>query len=282
VNILKFWKVDREMCKEKAEYEREMDRIEKNYHGRNEFINSDEIKKYYTEWWENPKDIRNVVFDSLNELVKERIPSGDGKKALDIGSGHGKIVSYLVEEGYNVTAVDFNEDFCRELRKKFPNVRVLQENIRNLEFDERFDVVTCIELVQNLTKDDLLVLLRKLKGLTKTLLINISNKKSLHNWWIEKRGFKKEFVFNYTPDEFNGYLEEAGFRIVYRRGTGLVTPISLFSGFRGKLIPIWIAKFVNKLDPYFSKVCHLYYVEAISNEWRQDENENTSSEDILP
>ena len=126
----------------------------------------DEIKEYHSEWWENPKDIRNVVFDSLNELVRERIPPGNGKKALDIGSGHGRIVSYLVEKGYEVTAVDFNEDFCEELKRKFPNVRVLQEDIRNLDFDEteRFDVATCIELVQNQDKDDLLSLLRMLGG----------------------------------------------------------------------------------------------------------------------
>ena len=228
----------------------------------------DEIKDYYSEWWENPKDIRNVVFDSLNNLVKERIPPGNGKKALDIGSGHGRIVSYLVEKGYNVTAVDFNEDFCEELKRKFPNVKVLQEDVRNLNFDEneRFDVVTCIELVQNLNKDDLMCLLRKLGGVTKTLQINISNKNSLHNWWIEKRGFKKDFVFNYTPEEFDGYLEDAEFRIVYKRGIGLVTPISLFSGFKGKLIPIWFAKMVNKLDRYATKRCHLYYVEAVREE----------------
>ena len=233
---------------------------------------SDEVKRYYSKWWENPKDIRNEVFDSLNELVRERIPSGDGKKALDTGFGHGRIVSYLVEKGYEVTAVDFNEDFCLELKRKFPNVRVLQDDVRNLNFDEneRFDVVTCIELVQNLDKDDLLSLLRTLGGVTKTLLINISNRNSLHNWWIEKRGFKKEFVFNYTPAAFDGYLEEAGFRIVYRRGVGLVTPISLFSGFKGKLIPIWFARMINKLlDRYATKRCHLYYVEAINKELRK-------------
>ena len=100
--------------------------------------------------------------------------------------------------------------------------------------------------------------------MTKTLMINLSNKNSLHNWWIEKMGFKKDFVFNYTPEEFDGYLKEAGFRIVYRRGIGLVTPISLFSGFKGKLIPVWFARMINKLDPYVTKRCHLYYVEAIS------------------
>ena len=129
-------------------------------------MNIEEIKDYYSEWWENPKDIRNVVFDSLNELVRARIPQGNGKKALDIGSGHGRIVSYLVEKGYEVTAVDFNEDFCEELKRKFPNIRVLQEDVRNLNFNEneRFDVVTCIELVQNLNKEDLLELIRKLGG----------------------------------------------------------------------------------------------------------------------
>lgn len=230
-------------------------------------MSTEEIKDYYKEWWENPKDIRNVVFDSLNELVRDRIPPGNRKKALDIGSGHGRIVSYLVEKGYDVTAVEFNEDFCEEIKKKFPNVRVLQEDIRNLNFNENetFDVTTCIELVQNLNKDELLGLLRTLGGVSKTLLINISNRNSLHNWWIEKRGFRKDFVFNYTPDEFDGYLEEAGFYIVYRKGIGLVTPISLFSGFRGKLIPIWFAKVANKLDPYATRKCHLYYVEAINN-----------------
>ena len=106
------------------------------------------------------------MFDSLNELVKERLLPGNAKKALDIGSGHGRIVSYLVEKGYDVMAVDFNEDFCEELRRKYPNIRVLQEDVCNLDFDknERFDVVTCIELVQNLTKDDLLELMRKLGG----------------------------------------------------------------------------------------------------------------------
>jgi SAM-dependent methyltransferase len=232
-------------------------------------MNNDEIKEYYSEWWENPKDIRSVVFDSLNELVKGRIPRGEGKKALDIGSGHGRIVSYLIEKGYEVTAVDFNVDFCDELKKKFPNVRVLRKDVRNLIFDknERFDVITCIELVQNLDKDDLLGLLRTLGGgVSKLLLINIANKNSLHNWWIEKRGFKKDFVFNYTSDEFDEYLKEAGFRIVHRRGVGLVTPISLFSGFRGKLIPIWFAKMINKLDRFATNICHLYYVEAINEE----------------
>ena len=78
-------------------------------------LSGEEIRSYYSEWWENPRDIRNVVFESLNGYMKQRIPSGIGKRALDIGSGHGRIVSYLVERGYQVTAVEFNEEFAAEL-----------------------------------------------------------------------------------------------------------------------------------------------------------------------
>lgn len=235
-------------------------------------IRNEEIKKYYSMWWENPKDIRNVVFDSLNEYVRQRIPPWNRKMALDIGSGHGRIVTYLVEKGYNVTAVDFNEDFCEELKNKFPNVRVLQEDVRNLGFneDEKFDVTTCIELVQNLEEEELLALLTKLATMTKLLLINMSNRSSFHARWLEFRGWKANFVFNYTPKGFEQILEQTGFHITHRRGIGLITPVSLFKGFKGKFIPTWFTKVVNRLDPLFPKVCHLYYVEAVNKRFKEE------------
>lgn len=224
----------------------------------------EDIKKYYSEWWENPKDIRNVVFESLNQYVRQRIPLGSGKKALDIGSGHGRIVSYLVEKGYEVTAAEFNEQFIAELKDEFPDIRVISEDVRNVDFEGGFDIVTCIELSQNLNRVELLALLTKLAPVTKLLLVNISNRNSFHARWVEFRGWKADFVYNYTPKGFEKILEQAGFDIIHRRGIGLITPISLFKDFKGKLIPTWFAKVGNKLDPLFPKICHLYYVEAVS------------------
>lgn len=223
-----------------------------------------DIKKYYSEWWENPKDIRNMVFDSLNERVRQRIPPSEGGKALDVGSGHGRVVSYLVGKGYEVTAVEFNEEFVTELKRRFPSIKVISDDVRNIDFDSKFDVVTCIELSQNLNKKELITLLTKLTKIAKLLLISISNWNSFHARWVKFRGWKKSFVFNYTPKEFEQILAEVGFEIVHRRGIGLLTPVSLFKDFGGKLIPNWLAKRVNKLDPLFPKVCHLYYVEVVS------------------
>jgi len=233
-------------------------------------INAEEIKKYYAEWWENPRDIRNVVFDRLNRYVRMRLPPGEGRRALDIGSGHGRIVSYLVEKGYETSAVEFNEDFVSALRVKFPTVNVIEKDVRDVELDGRYDVATCIELVQNLEKADLLDLLVKIARVTRVLLINMSNKNSFHNRWVEFRGWKKSFVFNYTPREFDHLLQQAGFTITHRRGIGLLTPASLFKDFGGKFTPIWLTELVNRLDPCATRICHLYYVEAISNKYKEE------------
>ena len=182
------------------------------------------------------------------------------KKALDIGSGKGRIVSYLVEKGYDVTAVDLNRAFCENLQREFPSVRVLHGDIRALDFDgdERFDLTTCIELVQNLDKNELLSMVTKLSTITKQLLINISNKNSFHAFWVRQRGWQKSFVFTYTPRDFEHVLRNAGFDITYARGVGLITPVSLFKEFRGKLIPIWLAQSINKFDFCFNSFCHAY------------------------
>ena len=233
-------------------------------------INADELKKYYTEWWENPRDIRNVVFDRLNRYVQMRLPPGAGKRALDIGSGPGRIVYYLMEKGYETSAVEFSEGFAGELRVKFPTVNVIESDVRDISLTEKFDVTTCIELVQNLEKAALLDLLVKLARVTRVLLINISNKNSFHNRWVEFRGWKKSFVFSYTPREFDHLLQQAGFTITHRRGIGLLTPASLFKDFGWKFTPIWLTELVNKLDPYATRISHLYYVEAISNKYEEE------------
>ena len=84
----------------------------------------DKISKYYSEWWENPKDPRNIVFEGLNNLVKERIHPGNNRKALDIGSGKGRIMSYLLEKGYKVTAVEMILCLCIHQRELSQSLRV--------------------------------------------------------------------------------------------------------------------------------------------------------------
>jgi SAM-dependent methyltransferase len=222
-----------------------------------------EIKRYYEEWWENPNDPRDIIFKKLNAVVLERLPQGNGKRALDIGSGKGTIVSYLLKKGFNVTALDLNENFIRELKQKFPMIDVIEGDFNTVSIDRTFDIVTAIEFIQNLDREALKNFLKKVANLTDYVIINISNRNSLHGFWTSFRGFQKSFVHTYTPSEIEKMLKEVGFQVSYKKGVGLITPLSLFSGFKFKIIPVWAAKIINPIgDKLFPRRCHLYYLEA--------------------
>jgi SAM-dependent methyltransferase len=225
-----------------------------------------DMKRYYEDWWGNPMDPRGVIFERLNRLVLQRFPQGEGKRALDVGSGKGTIVSFLKSKGYRVTAVELNETFSRGLKRDFPEVEVIEGDFNAIHLKDTFDIVTAIEFIQNLDRQALQTFLTKVATLTDRLFINISNKKSLHGFWTAFRGFQKPFVYTYTPVEIEEMLKAIGFRVNYKKGVGFLTPITLLSNFRLTIIPPWIARTFNKIgDRIFPGLCHLYYLEAERN-----------------
>ena len=222
-----------------------------------------EMTEYYEEWWENPSDPRDCVFKRLNAVVMRRLPDGRGKKALDVGSGKGAIVSMLRRRGYAITAVELNARFARSLRQDFPGARVIEGNVNSLELDTDVDVVTAIEFVQNLDEAGVRTFLAKAAQVTSHIIISISTRYSMHGLWTRYRGFQKSFVYTYTPKHIESMLKDVGFEVTYRSGIGLLTPITLLSGFRVRIVPIWLAKMVNAVgDTILPRMCHLYYVEA--------------------
>jgi cyclopropane fatty-acyl-phospholipid synthase-like methyltransferase len=226
------------------------------------FVQSD-IKRYYEEWWENPRDPRDHVFKRLNRLILKKLPPGNGRKALDIGSGKGTIVAFLLQKGYQTAAVELNENFVRDLRQRFPAVDVIEGDFNTVAIDRTFDLVTAVEFIQNLDREALRLFFQKVAALTDHLILTVSNKKSLHGFWAVFRGFIKPFVHVYTPKEIETLVRTSGFEITSRLGIGLLTPITLFSDFRWKLIPAWLTKLVNPWgDRLFPRSCHLYYLEA--------------------
>ncbi len=142
-------------------------------------------------------------------------------------------------------------------------IDAIEGDFNTVQINRKYDLITAIEFIQNLDKEELGKFFKKVAELADTLIINISNRNSVHGFWTAFRGFQKSFVHTYTSGEIERMLKDIGFQITYRRGVGLITPLTLFSGFRGKIIPIWLAKLINPIgDKLFPTKCHLYYIEA--------------------
>lgn len=73
-----------------------------------------------------------------------------GKKVLDAGAGYGYLSRILLDAGFEVVAIDPNEE-CSQLAKQWYDVDVLRQEIYNVEFpDKYFDTVILREVVEHL------------------------------------------------------------------------------------------------------------------------------------
>ncbi len=238
--------------------------------GRSDFGSRDEpvqdsaaIQSYYEKWWENPQDLRNVVFERLNQEMARLLSGVRGRRALDLGAGKGRIVSILEQRDFHVTAVEFNPGFVRGLQAAFPDAEVIQDDLRTWRPSGHFDIATCIEVAQVLPHGELAALLTRLRPHVDRLLLNISNSRSFHGLWVRMRGFQAPFIVPYTPTDLRGILRDAGFRIVSETGVGFVTPITILRDFRGAILSPWLAARLRALDAPFPDWCHLLLVEAL-------------------
>lgn len=73
-----------------------------------------------------------------------------GRKVLDVGAGYGLLSRMLADLGFDVAAIDPNEE-CSQLAKDWYGVDVLRQEIYKVEFPDRhFDAVVLREVVEHL------------------------------------------------------------------------------------------------------------------------------------
>lgn len=221
------------------------------------------IKSYYEKWWENPEDLRQEVFERLNEKVADVLAKLSGRRALDLGSGRGRIVAQLETRGFRVSAVEFNPSFVADLRASFPRAEVIEADLRSWTPEGEYEVATCIEVTQVLSHPDLTRLLVRLRPHVGRLVVNISNSRSLHGIWVRVRRFQAPFIVPYTPSDLYRILQETGYRVLSATGVGLVSPLSLMRDFRGTLVSPRTSRRLSGLDSSFPDWCHLVLVEAV-------------------
>jgi 2-polyprenyl-3-methyl-5-hydroxy-6-metoxy-1,4-benzoquinol methylase len=142
---------------------------------------------------------RNRTWSELEIFIKKYIKDGDD--ILDIGCGNGRLFGVLSENGsptssvaFNYTGIDVSEKLINEAKNKFLNSKYnpnfLVNDILNLNYINKFDVVFCIAVLNHIPS----IILREkaVENIFKSLkpdgyflmtnwnLWNFSSKKS---WW---------------------------------------------------------------------------------------------------
>ncbi|MGI9552865.1 MAG: class I SAM-dependent methyltransferase [Aurantibacter sp.] len=160
-----------------------------------------------------------------------------GHSVLEIGAGCGAITRYLGETGAKITSVEGSLSRAKCARQRsldLENVKVICSNVENLEFEEKYDIITLIGVFEytakySQRKDPFNAALQYYKNLLKpngSLVIAIENKLGLkyfsgynedHTstpyYGIEGR-YRTKDVTTFGRKEIDGMLKGNGFQTV--------------------------------------------------------------------
>ena len=129
----------------------------------------------------------------IRENILNWYPFKPGASVLEIGGGFGAVTGALCDKCARVTSVELSKRRAEGLfarHKDRDNLKVIVGNLNDIEFDEKFDYITLIGVLEYAcaftdAPDPFTAFLRKLRGLLKPdgrLLIAIENRFGLKYW----------------------------------------------------------------------------------------------------
>lgn len=164
----------------------------------------------------NSSDDKILRAPYMRHLIKQHFPQNRDAKILDLGCGNGTLLHFLQEAGYHyVSGVDTSpEQVAAAHRLGITNVRQgnLIDALRNLH-DEALDMVVAFDVIEHMTKPELLELSDEVYRVLKTggrWIIHAPNAAALFGSRVRYADLTHEQAF--TRDSVEQLLTAVGFK----------------------------------------------------------------------
>lgn len=180
------------------------------------------------------------------------LPEDKNARICDLGCGCGEFVRFLVETGYKyVTGVDTsveNIERCNSLNMK--NALLLCEDIEKFldENDEKFDAIVFNDVIEHLTKDEIIVILCKIQENIKDFGCVLIKTPNMANPFVNTAGRYIDFTheIGFTEYSMRQVLRATDYKNIKIIGTDIyvMNPIiSIIAKLFSKIINIFLYLF---------------------------------------
>lgn len=165
----------------------------------------------------NPETMFRSSAPYIQHVIHAHVPKNKGLRILDLGCGHGPYLYYLKKLGYtNCAGVDISQEQV-DLAKSIGIPEIEQGTIEDFLAKQNgaVDVIFLMDILEHLTRDELLALLDKIfaklspSGL---LIIHVPNGEGIFGQRIRYGDLTHELCF--TPNSMSQLMRTVGFKQV--------------------------------------------------------------------
>ena len=153
----------------------------------------------------------------LDRQLLDRFANSVTGRACDLGCGPGHIARYLRERGADVCGIDLSPEMVGQARLLNPGIEFAQGNMLSLDVaDEHFGGIAAFYSIIHIPRAEVVAALSEMKRVLRPeglLLLSFHiGDEVIHveDFWQEKVSIN---VTLFRPDEMEGYLKSAGFRV---------------------------------------------------------------------
>ena len=181
-----------------------------------QFYYNSKFKEFENEFFLESFDNRVPIFTQRLDLMSDL---GCGRKVLDVGTAVGIFISANESSGerFQITACDISLDACNHIKKTYPTVRVLNEDIQDLP-PNSFDVVTLWDTIEHIPHPkDLLASIKSQLSKGGYFLFSTPNTKSFE-WEVMQTDHVQLLppghVNLYNKENITDLLKNNGFAVI--------------------------------------------------------------------
>ncbi len=153
----------------------------------------------------------------LDRQLLDRFATSVTGRACDLGCGPGQIARYLRERGVDVCGIDLSPEMIEQARLLNPGIQFARGNMLSLDVaDEALGGIAAFYSIIHIPRAEVVAALSEMKRVLSPeglllLSFHIGDETiRVEDLWGEKVSLNYTF---FRPDEMEGYLKSAGFRV---------------------------------------------------------------------
>lgn len=138
-----------------------------------------------------------------------------GGTILDLGCGAGEpMAAYMIERGFDVTGVDASAPLLAMARRRFPQARWLQTDIRELHTGVQYDAVLAWDSFFHLTAEDQRACIATFGAHARATAMLMFTSGHQHGEAINPLYGEPLYHASLAPDEYRALLGAQGFHVI--------------------------------------------------------------------
>lgn len=108
-------------------------------------------------YWDEYGLYSNITHLHFIQEFLSRLPQPSS--ILDAACGAGRYLPFLLEKGHSILGIDQSQGMLMRAREKFSTVPLKKVSLQEMAYQEAFDVVICVDAMENIPPEDWLLVL---------------------------------------------------------------------------------------------------------------------------